>query len=144
MASTGVINGTNFRLYVDGKPLGHATSCTISFSMETRETVDKDSVGGYASAEAGKRSYSISFEGFLSEDTTLNTVAVNSVAGLLAVFNSDAKFAWRATTDVVGDVLLSGSGLMSDFSLTAPVEENGTISGTITGVGAPTIGAVPV
>ncbi len=142
MASTGVINGTNFRLYVEGKPIGHATSCTISFSMESRETVDKDSVGGYASAEAGKRSYSISFEGFLSEDTTLNTAEVNSVASLLTIFNSDAKFDWRATTDTEGDTLISGKGLMSDFSVTAAVEENGTLSGTITGVGAPTIETV--
>jgi predicted secreted protein len=138
----GVINGTNFRVYADGKPIGHATSCTVSFSMETRETVDKDSVGGYAGGEAGQRSYSVSFEGFLSEDTTLNTADVNSVATLLALFNSDDKFAWKATTDASGDVQISGSGLMTDFSITAAVEENGTISGTITGVGAPVIETV--
>lgn len=141
MATSGVINGTDFRLYVDGDPIGHATSCTISLSRETRETVDKDNVAGYATSEGGQRSYSISFEGFLSEDTTLNSATVASVADLLTLFAGES-FTWRASTDVTGDREISGTAILTDLSLTGPVEENSTISGTMTGTGAPTISAV--
>lgn len=138
-----VINGTNFRLYVDGQVVGTATSSSISFSKETRTTVHKDNVSGYSSAESGQKSYSISFEGFMTEETSLNTVTVQNMSDLIDLFDSDAAFAWKMTTDVTGTLLLSGSGIMTDFSLTAPVEENGTISGTITGTGAVVKATVP-
>lgn len=136
MPTTGVINGTNLRLYADGNPIGTATSCTLSFSKELRETIHKDNVSGYAANESGKKSYSISFEGFATEDTSLNTVTVNSMPDVFDLFNQDAAFAWKFTTDVVGDTQWAGNGIMSEFSVTAAVEENSTISGSITGTGA--------
>lgn len=144
MPTAGVINGTNFRLYLGPDPIGHATSCTLSFSKETRETVDKDNVGGWASSEDGKKSFSLSFEGFMSEDPTLNTVAVNNLGDLLTLFNATAAVTWKATTGVLGDTQITGSGTLTEFSLTAPVEENATFSGTITGKGAPVFSTVTV
>jgi len=135
MASAGVINGTDLRLYLDGDPIGHATSCTLSLSRETRETVDKDNVGGYASSEGGKRSYTISFENFLSEDVSLNAATVAGLADLVALFAGDS-FAWRFSTDVTGDRDFSGTAFLTDLSMTSPVEENSTVSGTLTGTGA--------
>ena len=135
MASSGVINGTDLRLYLDGNPIGHATSCTLSLSRETRETIDKDNVAGYATSEGGQRSYSISFENFLSEDTTLNSTTVEGLADLVALFAGDS-FAWRFSTDVTGDRDFSGTAFLTDLSMTAPVEENSTVSGTLTGTGA--------
>jgi predicted secreted protein len=104
-------------------------------SRETRETVDKDNVAGYATSQGGQRSYSISFENFLSEDLMLNTVTVNGLADLITLFEGES-FAWKFTTDVTGDQTFSGTAILTDLSLTAPVEENSTVSGTLTGTGA--------
>jgi hypothetical protein len=142
MPTSGVINGTNLRVYVAGNVVGHATSCTMSLSMEIRETLDKDSVSGYAGGEAGQRSGSLSFEGLASEDVTLNTATVGSMTTLLTQFSSNTAFAWRFTTDATGDVEVSGNGLISDISISAAVEENSTLSGTITMIGAPTFGTI--
>ena len=142
MATAGVINGTNLRFYVAGDVVGHATSCTMSLSMEIRETLDKDSVSGYAGGAAGQRSGSLSFEGLGSEDISLNSADVASMATLLTQFSSDTAFAWKFTTDATGDVSVTGNGLISDISISAAVEENATLSGTVTMIGAPTFGTV--
>jgi predicted secreted protein len=142
MATAGVINGTNLRFYVGGDVVGHATSCTMSLSMEIRETLDKDSVSGYAGGAAGQRSGSLSFEGLGSEDIVLNSADVASMATLLTQFSSDTAFAWKFTTDATGDVSVTGNGLISDISISAAVEENATLSGTVTMIGAPTFGTV--
>jgi predicted secreted protein len=142
MATAGVINGTNLRFYVAGDVVGHATSCTMSLSMEIRETLDKDSVSGYAGGAAGQRSGSLSFEGLGSEDIVLNAADVASMATLLTQFSSDTAFAWKFTTDATGDVSVTGNGLISDISISAAVEENATLSGTVTMIGAPTFGTV--
>ena len=142
MATAGVINGTNLRFYVGGDVVGHATSCTMSLSMEIRETLDKDSVSGYAGGAAGQRSGSLSFEGLGSEDIVLNAADVASMATLLTQFSSDTAFAWKFTTDATGDVSVTGNGLISDISISAAVEENATLSGTVTMIGAPTFGTV--
>ena len=142
MATAGVYNGTNLRVYVGGNVIGHATSCTMSLSMEIRETLDKDSVAGYAGGEAGQRSGSLSFEGLASEDVSLNAATVESIADLLTQFSSDTAFAWKFTSDTTGDIEITGNGLISDISVSAAVEENATLSGTITMIGAPTFGTV--
>jgi predicted secreted protein len=110
--------------------------------MEIRETLDKDSVSGYAGGAAGQRSGSLSFEGLGSEDIVLNAADVASMATLLTQFSSDTAFAWKFTTDATGDVSVTGNGLISDISISAAVEENATLSGTVTMIGAPTFGTV--
>ena len=104
MPTAGVYNGTDLRVYVGGNVIGHATSCTMSLSMEIRETLDKDSVSGFAGGEAGQRSGSLSFEGLASEDVTLNAATVESIADLLTQFNSDTAFAWKFSSTTTGDV----------------------------------------
>ncbi|NJC24800.1 phage tail tube protein [Neolewinella antarctica] len=140
----GVINGTNFRLYLNGLVIGRANSCTVAYSKEIRETVHKDNTGGYSSGESGKKSYTLSFEGFMSEKGDLGTGNVNAMQQIFALFDQDDAFDWKATTDQEGDSIVSGQVIMSDFSMTAAVEENGTISGSCTGIGAPVFGVVTV
>ena len=68
MAST-VFNGTNLLVKIadDGvspATIGHATSCTISFSNEMSTTTTKDS-SGFAEVIPGVRSAEISFDGLV-------------------------------------------------------------------------------
>ena len=142
MPTTGVVNGTNLRLFVDGSPVGTATSCNLSFSKELRQTIHKDNVSGFAANESGTKSYTISFEGFVSEEVLLNAVAVKGLGDLYGLFAQDAAFTWRFSTDVTGDSEWSGNAIMNEFSISAPVEENSTVSGSLTGTGSATYSTI--
>jgi|AntAceMinimDraft_16_1070373.scaffolds.fasta_scaffold09280_7 predicted secreted protein len=131
-----VINGTNLRLYVDGDVVGRATSCSLSMSKELAETVHKDNIGGWATQESRKKSFSIAFEGFTSELQTLNSVDVKSSADLFDIFNASTPILWKFTTDETGDTQYAGSAHLSELSINAAVEENSTTSGSFTGTGA--------
>ena len=75
MATTSVFNGTKMLLQMstDGgtsyTTIGHATSSSFSFSMDTPEATSKDS-GGYQEVIAGVRSGEVSFDGLVAYDDT--------------------------------------------------------------------------
>lgn len=127
-----VVNGTDLRIYNDTKPLGYATSCTLDMSAETRETLSKDSVSSWAESEVGQKSATLSFEGFYSEDTTINSNDVESGVDIFDDFAAGTAISWRFSTDTASDVEFYGSGYITSYSITTPVEENSTYSGTIT------------
>ena len=129
-----VINGTDLRLYLGGKPIGAATSCTMSLSRETRETVHKDNPAGWATSKGAKRSYSISFEGFKSDLIDRNGVSVVSFKGLFEMFNGE-EISWMMSTGEVGTEEYCGTAILTELSATGPVEENSTASGSLTGTG---------
>lgn len=137
----GVVSGTDLRIYDGGVPLGYATNCTLDMSGETRETVHKDSSGGWSESEMGKLSGSLSFEGFFSEDTTINAATVKSIEDIFTKFSAKTAISWTFTTGVTGEVEYSGSGYITALTMGAPVEENATYSGTITISGAVTQGS---
>jgi predicted secreted protein len=138
----GVIKGTNFRIYDGTVPLGYATSCSLSMSAETTETISKDSVASWAESEVDTKSATLSFEGFASEDVEINTVDVKSIEDLFTKFSAGTAISWRFTTDVSTTVVYSGSGYITSFDISAPVGENATYSGTITVTGAVTQGSI--
>ena len=45
MATTGIINGTDFGIYIGGTKVASATSASISLSMSPRDATSKDSAG---------------------------------------------------------------------------------------------------
>lgn len=139
----GVVKGKNLRIYIGGNAIGYATSCSISMSAETLETISKDSAGnGWANNEVGNKSASLAFEGFFSEDTTINSNTVKSIEDLFTTFSADTAVSWTFTTNVSTERQLSGSGYITQLDETAPVDGNATYSGTITVDGAITQGSV--
>ena len=136
MPTTGVINGTLMRVTLDGDEVIRPTNCTMSLSMETRETLSKDDTGAWASSAAGTKSGTISFEGLYSQDDTIDADARVDSGAVFALFDTGAAVAWELTTGVTGDEKYSGSGLLTSFEAGFPVEENATYSGTITITGA--------
>jgi hypothetical protein len=104
----GVIKGTNFRIYDATVPLGYATSCSLSMSAETTETISKDSVASWSESEVDTKSATLSFEGFASEDVELLTrLHVKSIEDLFTKFSAGTAISWRFTTDVSGTVVYS-------------------------------------
>lgn len=138
MATTGIINGTNFRIYLNlGSGLtavAYATNCTADFSRDLRESVTKDSTGGgqtgWRTIRPGQKSATISGEGLMAFDADSNA-NLKPITDLFSTFNDGDSIAWRFTTDVSGDQFLSGSGYLTALNLGAGAEEDVTYSFTI-------------
>lgn len=132
MASTGVINGTDLRIYIGGEAVGYATSCTLDMSADTRDTIHKDSPGtGWAQSAIGTKSGSVSFDGFINEDS-----ASAKVSDLFTYFDDETLIGCAFKTATSGDTRYDFSGYITSLSQTGPVEENSTFSGSITISGA--------
>ena len=138
MATTGIVNGTNLRIYLNlGSGLvavAYATSCSIDMSRELRESVTKDSTGGgqtgWRTVRAGQKSATISGEGLVSMEADSNTNH-KPITDLCSAYSNATAITWRVTTDTSGDDFLSGSGLMTNLSLNMGAEEDSTYSYTI-------------
>ena len=134
MATTGVINGTDLRVYVNGETVGYSTSCSMSLSAETLSTIHKDSPGtGWVSNTIGQKSGTITFESFVNEDS-----ATQTPGDIFTLFSNETLCGIAFKTATSGDTRYDCSGYITSFEQTAPVEENSTFSGTITISGAVT------
>jgi hypothetical protein len=92
-----IVNGTDLRFYKGGTAIGEATSCQMSFTMETRPVLTKDNVGSFTRVEAGQRSATGSFQGLIAYDTTNE-----SVSDLFDSYKNGEKFLLRFTDDSNG------------------------------------------
>ncbi len=132
----GITSGTDLRISVATNPLAYATSCSLSMSAETRESVSKDSTSSWQDSTVGQLSASLSFEGFFTIDDTINSNNREDFEGLFDNFSGKTQIAWTFSTGTTGDVEYSGNGYITSLDSSAPVEENATYSGTITVTGA--------
>ena len=137
MASTGLMNGTLLVLSIstDGNTfttLGHSTSASLSFALDTPEATSKDS-GGYREVIAGSRSIDISFDSFVAYDDTVD------VDAMIGHANSRTKIHARFGTAVSGDTTYTVQGCISSIDYTADAEAPITFSGTFTSTGSVTI-----
>lgn len=134
MATTGVVNGTDLRIYVAGKAIGYATSCTFDMTAETLETIHKDSPGtGWSESTIGNKSGSVSFEGFYNEDSTNQ-----KPSDLFSYFDGETVLGCAFKAAGSGDTRYDFSAIITALSFTGPVEDNSTLSCTLTLTGAPT------
>ena len=132
MATSGIVNGTDLRIYMGGVAIGHATTCSLDMTRETRETLTKDAPGGgWATAEVGRKSATLSTDGMFSYDTTNK-----KFSDLFTAFDNGTLLLLRFTTDENGDTYWQGSGYITSLNLSAPVEDNTTYSATFTVNGA--------
>ena len=143
MATSGVVNGTKVRIYVDLSAFGGSTyvalgtslDATYNISHSPRETTNQDS-GGWASFLEGKRSGTIDFNALYAEDSAQNfedwfaAVLSNTIRGGCGV-----KFG----TSTTGDAIYTSSGYITSISYASGgVEANATFSGSIQLSGLPT------
>jgi hypothetical protein len=138
MATTGVVSGTNLRLFVGGAAVAYATTCTATFAAEIITTVHKDSPGGgWPSGTVGNRSGSVTSEGLVNEDG-----AANTPWSLMEKLSDGDEVTWAFTTGEDGDKQMVGTGFISSFGLNAAVNENATFNVEITVTGEPVIQTV--
>ena len=131
MATIGVINGTNLRVYASGNAIAYATSCTLSMSKDFNETFHKDNAvtaSGWRTiqTEGQQKTATINVEGLYNDDGANNTPAE-----LFDIFDDNTLIEWKLSTEVTGDEYYSGSGYITSLEFTGQVEENATFSATI-------------
>ena len=129
MATTGVFNGTNLLLKVEGDTIGHTTSCSLTISHDLPDATTKDS-NGFSEVISGLRSGEISFEGLVDYsdaasaieliDYILNRTVVTCVFG----------------TSTTGDAIYTAEGFISSVEQSAEMESTVSYSGSITLTGA--------
>jgi hypothetical protein len=129
MATTGVFNGTNLILTVEGATVGHTTSCSMSLSMDTPEATTKDS-SGFSEYIGGVKGGEISFEGLVAYDDSAN--AIEMADYLLARTQLTCVFGTAET----GDAVYTAEGFLSSVEMSAEMEAAVTYSGSITITGA--------
>tara|TARA_B100000963_G_scaffold95429_1_gene82239 strand:+ start:11718 stop:12128 length:411 start_codon:yes stop_codon:yes gene_type:complete len=129
MPTTGVFNGTNLLLKVEGATLGHTTSCTLSLSNDLPEATSKDS-SGFQEVIAGVMSGEISFEGLVAYDDASN--AVEMADFLLARTQITCVFGTALTSDEI----YTAEGFLNSVEMSAESESPVTYSGSITLTGA--------
>ena len=129
MSTTGVFNGTNLILTVEGATVGHTTSCSMSLSMDTPEATTKDS-NGFSEYIGGVKGGEVSFEGLVSYDDSAN--AIEFADYLLARTQLTCVFGTAET----GDAIYTAEGFLSSVEMSAEMESAVTYSGSITLTGA--------
>jgi hypothetical protein len=129
MATTGVFNGTNLILKIEGTTLGHTTSCTLTLNNDLPEATTKDS-NGFQEVIAGVISGEISFDGLVAYDDTANVINLKDY--LLARTQLTCVFG----TEVAGDAVYTAEGFLSSVETSAEMESPVSYSGSITLTGA--------
>ena len=123
MATTGLLNGTLMKVYVDGTAVAYTTSASISTSMSTRDATTKDS-SGWSEKKEGLREVSVSGDFLHAFDASYG------YSDLFALLTNRTKVTIRFSTEVSGDKYLSGSAYLTSLDQEAGTEE--TISGSFT------------
>ena len=129
MATTGVFNGTNLLLKIEGTTVGHTTSCSLSLSMDTPEATTKDSAG-FSEYIAGVKGGEISFEGLIAYDDSSN--AIQMADFLIARTQLTCIF---GTTES-GDAIYTAEAFLTSVEMSGEMEAATTYSGSLTVTGA--------
>ena len=138
--TTGVMNGTLMRLYLDQAAgstytvMGNSMDVTFNSSHSPRETTNQTS-GGNASFLEGKRSYTVDFNNLQAEDGAHNFWIQ------FATFISSsarAKVTGKLTTGITGDYYVTFVGYLTALNVsTGGPEGNVTMNGSIQVTGLP-------
>ena len=139
MATAGIFNGTKLLLQMstdDGSSyttIGHATSSSISLSLDLPESTSKDS-GGYAEHIAGVRSGEVSFDGLVDYSDSFNSdqfidYIIGSSNG-----RSHLYVSWGTAT--TGDKYYTAKCFVNSLEYSCEAESPATYSGSLTISGA--------
>jgi len=142
MATTGLVNGTLIALYKDVSgtltKIANLTSTDFELTKDTIDATNKDG-SNYKEFLVGLSNWTMSCEGIFEEDgSTTNFSPKDLLDDMIA---GDA-ITVVMTSNVTGDLKLTGSAVMTSFAWNAPVNDVATFSCSLQGSGALTVGTV--
>jgi len=136
MATTGVINGTNFAVYAAGTKIAYATSASITMNHNLRDTSTKDSSGWRDQLE-GQRDWEVSVEGMLIFAESGGAIAGLTMDELYTTYIATRdSFELKFSTEETGDIKWTGDAFMTSLAADTPNEDSSTWSGSFSGTGA--------
>jgi predicted secreted protein len=143
MATTGITNGTLIAIYKDISgtltKIANATSNDFTITKDMIETTNKDSAGAKEYI-AGEYGYTLSVEGMFEEDASVG--ALISWKEMITDLLAGTSVTIVMTSNVTGDLKLSGSAFFNDLKLTAPQNAVSTFTASIQGTGALTVSVI--
>jgi predicted secreted protein len=116
----------------------NGTSADFSITKDTINATNKDG-GSYKEFLVGLNSWTMNFEGLYEED---GSVTGQSPKEVLADLMTGALITVVMTSNVTGDLKLSGSALLTNFAWNAPVNDVSTFTCSLQGSGTLTVGVV--
>jgi len=144
MAATSIMNSTDVVIQIseDGGTtydiIGRATSASLSVSMETRDTTNKDSAGWQENLE-GLKSWSLSGDGLVTYSITGDFDTPDDLFTLLSN-RTLVKVKFGSATS--GEIDYTGDAYLVSYEQESGVEENVTYSFGFTGTGVLTQASV--
>ena len=142
MATTGLVNGTLVALYKDVSgtltKVANLTSTDFELSKDTIDATNKDG-GDYKEFLVGLSSWTMNAEGIFEEDGGVTGISAKDL--LDDIIAGDPVTAVM-TSNVTGDIKLTGSAIITSFSWNAPVNDVSTFSVSLQGTGSLTVGTV--
>ena len=137
MATSGIYDGTDLRLYVNSgtgtkTAIGYAQSCSLNLSADSVEITHKDNAGGGVWAESTPKtlSGSIDFEGYMSQTTIGTSTTLYNT--LFNYYSTRTKIAFAVKTGTTGDYQYTGYCHVTDLAFTAADKEEATFTATLT------------
>ena len=144
MAATSIMNSTDVVIQIsedDGTSydiIGRATSASLSVSMETRDTTNKDSAGWQENLE-GLKAWSLSGDGLVTYSISGDFDTPDDLFTLLSN-RTLVKVKFGSATS--GEIDYTGDAYLVSYEQEAGVEENVTYSFGFTGTGVLTQASV--
>lgn len=137
MAATSIMNSTDVVIQIseDGGTtydiIGRATSASLSVSMETRDTTNKDSAGWQENLE-GLKAWSLSGDGLVTYSISGD---FDTPDDLFTLLSNRTKVKVKFGSATSGEVDYTGDAYLVSYEQEAGVEENVTYSFGFTGTG---------
>ena len=135
-ASTSIMNATDvlIEFSTDGvtySEVGRCTSASLSVSMETRDTSNKDSAGWRELLE-GQKSWSLSGDGLV----TYNIASADGYSDLWGYLTARTKLYVKFGSTTTDEKYYSGQGFLTSLDQEAGMEDNVTYSFSFEGTAA--------
>ena len=112
--TTGVINGTNMLVYLNGTAIAGSKTCEFSLKHAPRETTTKDDAGWDTKAE-GLRSWTGKCDGLVAFDAS--NIGYDDLFGFIA---ARTKLYVKFSNENTGDNYYHGYVYLTDISMTMP------------------------
>jgi TP901-1 family phage major tail protein len=144
MAATSIMNSTDVVIQIseDGGTtydiIGRATSASLSVSMETRDTTNKDSAGWQENLE-GLKSWSLSGDGLVTYSISGD---YDTPDDLFTLLSNRTLVKVKFGSETSGEIDYTGNAYLVSYEQEAGVEENVTYSFGFTGTGVLTQASV--
>lgn len=133
-----ILKGKNLRIKVADNTVYHATECSFSSTLELEGLATKDTDGNIQTP--GNYEWSLSTSALVAVKQTASSQ--NDTFSIMEKYLAKEAVTVEFTTDVSGDIILSGSAYISSCNITAPVNGSATYDITMTGDGDVTLSRI--